>query len=66
VHHIVGRQANVYGFIARYLPALARLMSRGFGRRYGAILARRAATRDSARGPANEGTPGRNGGEKPV
>jgi NADP-dependent 3-hydroxy acid dehydrogenase YdfG len=34
VHHIVGKQAHVYAFVTRYLPALARFVSRAFGRRF--------------------------------
>ena len=38
LHHIVGRQAHVYAFICRYLPPLARAMSRLLRRRYVAML----------------------------
>jgi NAD(P)-dependent dehydrogenase (short-subunit alcohol dehydrogenase family) len=48
MHRIVGKQGNVYGFICRYLPFLARFMSRGFGRRYAAILKADATARADA------------------
>ena len=39
LHHVVGRQAHVYAFVSRYLPPLARAMSRVMRRRYVAALA---------------------------
>jgi NADP-dependent 3-hydroxy acid dehydrogenase YdfG len=41
MHHVVGRQGTAYALICRYLPGLARFMSRGFGRRYVRIIADR-------------------------
>ena len=38
LHHIVGRQAHVYAFLCRYLPPLARALSRLLRRRYIAML----------------------------
>jgi short-subunit dehydrogenase len=43
MHHIVGKQAHVYAFVTRYLPALARFISRAFGRRFARMEETRAA-----------------------
>jgi NAD(P)-dependent dehydrogenase (short-subunit alcohol dehydrogenase family) len=52
LHHVVGRQAHVYAFISRYLPPLARALSRLLRRRYVALL---EATESSPE--ANRATP---------
>jgi short-subunit dehydrogenase len=49
LHHIVGRQAHVYAFVSRYLPPLARVMSRVMRRRYVAALAASSVASETPR-----------------
>jgi short-subunit dehydrogenase len=52
LHHIVGRQGRVYGFLTRHVPRFGRMMTRGLAARYARTL---EALRDTRSARAHGG-----------